>query len=107
MGHGKGKSAGGRQYVPPPVADYNVTGDPHPNCKCNYWETGIHNGQPYYLREGGGYVIWWNGVTTWFISTTLGIPAQPLWVRINPAIVGQYNPFPPTVGVVTVSEGPH
>lgn len=108
MGHGRGKSVGSYKAAPVPVADYNVTGDPTPDCKCNYFLAGTYGGKPYYRRDDGAYFIWWRiegGI--WYIGPTLGAQGPWTWYHTDENIEGIYYPEPPYTGNPVVASGPH
>lgn len=94
--------------VPPPVADYHVSGTLTPDATCNYFLAGIYNGQPYYRRADGAWFIWWyTSANYWIISPELGeTPITGYWYKA-PTITGDYTPVPAAVGIATVSAGPH
>jgi len=111
MGHGRHPA--GTYYgippapAPPPVADYNVTGDITPDATCNYFYAGEHNGKPYYRRGDSAWFNYWVGLG-WWISAELGYEGGNAWYRFDPDIVGDYNPVSPShTGIATVSSGPH
>lgn len=94
--------------VPPPVADYNVSGVLVPDCSCNYFLAGIYGASPYYRRGDGLYYLWKHLESSlWHITTVLGVISQPIWIGEFDIISSHYMPVPPTLGVASVSAGPH
>jgi hypothetical protein len=92
--------------VPPPVPDYVATGNPSPDCKGNYFLAGIYNGQPYYNRADGLFLIWREPLlNTWYITKILGEELPYCWTHIDISILGIYVPLPPATGTATVSLG--
>lgn len=108
MGHGRGKSASSYSLPPPPVADYNVTGEIYPDATCNYFLTGTYNGKPYYRREDGAWFIWWDDVYEfWVISVLLGDVGESWWIRSDPSPIGEYVSGGEVGGTPTFSVGLH
>lgn len=91
----------GGSAAPPPV-DYEVTGTLTPDSTGDYYEDGTHNEQPKYKREDGAYFIWYeSAMPSWLISDTPG-DSTVSWLRIDPAILGEYGFNLGTEGTATV-----
>ena len=94
--------------VPPPVADYHVTGTLVPDATCNYFVTGEHNGKPYYRRADGAFFIWWfEEGGAWIISIGLEVLEPDRWQSPYEVIEDIYYYVGTYVGFPTVSAGPH
>lgn len=61
-----------------------------------------HNGKSYFQRADEAWLIWWDGVDTWNISTALGVQGDDYWTRTDPAIEGDYVPQGTAEGTPTV-----
>ncbi|MCJ7777740.1 MAG: hypothetical protein MUP16_05445, partial [Sedimentisphaerales bacterium] len=92
-----------------PVADYNITGNPNPDCKCNYWLDGEYEGKPCILREDNVWSVWWSDdYGIWLITRIKGdLSFTEAWERDQPGMVGIYVPGGGTTGNPVVSAGPH
>jgi hypothetical protein len=100
---------GGTYHEPPPVADYNVATNPEldPDCSCNYFLAGTHDGKPYYRREDGLFYLWYYQMwPIWIISTEISAEPSDFWGN-ETSILGDYGPFGSCRGIATVSAGPH
>lgn len=80
-----------------------VSGTLNPDCTGRYQPAGDYNGKPSFEKEGGGWFIWWNGTTSWLISTVRGSGGVAYWTRTDPSEIGAFNPVPPASGIATVS----
>lgn len=87
---------------------YGVTGTLNPDATCNYAFAGTYGTDDYFRRLDGSYFLWWDGANTkWVISIALGIHGTLSWERVDPAIVGTYQPAGTATGVATVQLGEH
>jgi hypothetical protein len=111
VGGHKSISARGSDGPPqplPPVPDYNVTGNPSPDCKCNYFEDGQHEGQPTYKRQDGLWYIWWDGFNvSRIISTDVGDLLGVYWSKLFFEPTGTYAPQNGAAGNAIVAAGGH
>jgi hypothetical protein len=86
--------------------EYHVTGTLSPDITAlNFFLGGGFNGKAFYTSVGGGYHIWWDAATKWYISVLLGTPGSGYWSRTDPAIVGAYTATAPNTGTATVVAG--
>jgi len=83
---------------------YEVTGELTPDVTGTYEDAGEYNGRRYYQRTPNGWLLWWNGVTTYFISTALGVQGVSFWNRVTEQPPGQYFPQGDAIGEATVTE---
>jgi len=85
-----------------------IGGSLSPNATCNYTCGGLYNDRIYYKRiVDSAWIIWWNGVNSWIISTILGTLGTAYWQRINTNVLGDYQPQGIASGTATVSFGIH
>lgn len=86
---------------------YNVTGTMSPDCKCNYFYVGEHNGKPYYRRGDGAFYLWWNTValSCWVISVEMVFIGN-LWFKQG-LIQGEYTSSGDYIGIPIVLYGGH
>jgi len=97
-----------QEPITAPVADYNVTGNPNPDCKCNYFLAGTYGGKPYYRRVDGLWFIWFFSSARWAISAVVGTLTLGWAKVINPTIItGDYPGSGGASGTAIVSTGPH
>lgn len=84
-------------------AHLEVTGDPAPDCRGNYFEAGIFWVKPYYTREDNEWAIWfhewWPG---WIISVAQGTITLDYWVG-DLTLEGDYDPWGEATGIATVT----
>lgn len=114
MGHGR-HVTGSSYPTPtptPPIADYNVTLEPPPvpDCTCNYFAAGTHEGKPYYRRADGLWYLFWNvAMERWLIWTEIGDPGIfYYWQQApNESPVGMYIGGGGSEGFPILSAGPH
>jgi len=75
-----------------------------PDVTGEYLPVGMQGGKPYYELTGNGWFLWWNGLSTWYLSHIVGDPQVPYWLRNNFNIEGIYSPIAPATGNATVTE---
>jgi len=79
-----------------------VTGTPVPNITGVYTLRGLHNDKNYYQRTDEAWLIWWDDVNTWKISTALDVQGDCFWTRTDPDVDGDYVPCGNAQGTPTV-----
>src|SRR5262249_40177707 len=72
-----------------------------PDRSGTYTEAGTYNGLPYYTRDAGGSVLWWDG-TNWWCANSLG--AYSPWGWVSPYSGG--DPHLPSTLISTVGGQP-
>lgn len=87
-----------------PGEEYRVTGILTPDGTGSYHKHVLHNGKMSYRRTDGLYFLWWDAATTWVINTGLDVLFPPAWRRVDPDIIGAYQPIGDWLGVATVAE---
>lgn len=66
-----------------------------------------HNGKQAYRRLDDAYHLWWDIAGAWHISVLLGVDGVAFWERIDPNILGAYDPMGTATGTATVAIGSH
>lgn len=93
--------------IPPPVADYHVTGTLTPNAVGDYFYAGLLNTLPYYRRADGLYFIWaMTPEGDWLINNEVNNFLPPCFRRFGGNLVGVYTPILGAIGTATVITGP-
>jgi len=89
------------------IPDCYVYGDMSPECTGEYHIAGTFNGKAYYSRVDSARYIVWDGVDSWYISTTISIPTVQYWKLTAPSHIGIYAPVGTATGntIVTTYEG--
>ena len=88
------------------MADYYViTGTLTPDATGDYFEVGIYNNKPYYVRNDGLFGIGYIGGDTWFIGPPPFFHEGLGWVGHHAEIADTYEPVFGSAGVATVAEG--
>lgn len=66
---------------------------------------GYYQGVPYYRRGEDNWFLWWRaGSVEWCITPELGVLSlDDRWCRIDPNILGQYNPEVGAQGIAYVT----
>lgn len=108
MGYGRKKSASSPETEAPALPDYHATGEGiSPDCRCNYFEAGIHEGQKYFTRSDGQFLLWWDGVGEWQIThVSQGFNELPNgWS--SPLLPGTFSAHGEYSGFVEVLAGGH
>lgn len=90
------------------VCQISVMGTLTPNATCNYEVFNLHNERPCYHRiTTEDYFIWWDGIDSWIISSTLGVVGTAYWKRTNLEMFGTYTQQGTATGTATVAQGTH
>lgn len=76
-----------------------------PDSVDDYDTMGRYNGKDYATNSGNTFYIWWDGIDSWIISTTLGTTGTDYHKRTDPAFLGVYGPEGSATGDATVAEG--
>lgn len=93
--------------IPPPVADYHVTGVITPLVTGNYFFEGTHGGQPYYKHVTLEFYIFWNvDAVAWWIANAPDDELQNYFYREELSIAGEYVRGGAYTGFPTVVSGP-
>lgn len=82
---------------------YEVTGELIPDVTGTFEPIGLYNDKPSYVNAAGSWLIWWDGIDTWYISTLRGTPGGAHWTRTDPAIQGIYSEGGTAGGDATVT----
>jgi len=112
MGHGRHITSSSPEVVLPavPIADYHINFDINivPDCSCNYYAAGMHNGFPYYRRADGAFYIYrrLGENPAWIIADVLD-KEDDLWEFSEPPIIGTYSDVGEVSGNPEVAAGPH
>lgn len=81
-----------------------MTGTLDPDVTGDYEPIGPYNGKPSYELAGGGWFLWWDLAGVWGITDEIGVGFGAWWIRIDPAIEGEYAAQGTATGVATVTE---
>lgn len=93
--------------TPPPVPAYHVEGDPVPDFDRNFYTHILHDGKMSYANTGLTFFIAWVTIANgWIISEVLGEITGPFWDRVDPDILGIYNPQNLAENNILVASGP-
>lgn len=90
-------------WIATQTSKYVVTGTLSPDATGIYCEAGTHNGEPYYKRTDGAFVIWWD-TNFWVITNELGDYTLAYWENLDtPKIVGPCEATAPSTGEAVIA----
>jgi len=84
---------------------YEITGTLSPDATGVVVRLGQQGGLPAFERVDGAYWLWWDGSTTWTLSTVKGTAGAAYWERVDPNPVGAYTAAGTATGTATVAAG--
>jgi hypothetical protein len=84
---------------------YKVSGSLTPDTTGCFSSGVCYAGRPGYANALKTFFIWWDGIDSWFISSSLGETTGPYWKRTATTIIGAYDPYGGSIGTATVAAG--
>lgn len=87
-----------------PLKTYEVTGELNPDVTGIYEDAGEYEGKRSYELVGNGWFLWYSEDDWWYITPERGTVTGKYWVRLDPAIEGDYNPIGTATGIAAVTE---
>jgi hypothetical protein len=79
-----------------------ISGALSPDSTGEYFLSGVLNSQNYYQLNPVPWYLWWDGISSWFISLFIGVAGDCYWQRTDPDINGDYVPEGTASGTATV-----
>lgn len=83
-----------------------VSGTLAPDATGHYTRDELVNGRWSYLRDAGGFGVWWWTDDWWAIGPVGdlgGAPTGNCWMKASGTVEGEYDPNPGVTGTATVT----